>query len=205
VPVEQSSTLRVCWRHEVSAKQAERCSYSENGHKRPVPVTDSATFTTPEAGDEDLGDLLLEVLPPNSRTSGNQMRRRSDSLKLDMFSNSYQMRLSLLRTAVLVALAYGNMAHAQSVVEPEPTHPICTYGNRIKGTKKTFPCRVIIDGRSKEVIFIDEYASKSKSSKLVARHDEKREWYAPAMRKSECLLRGQGAEYICIGRPWTGI
>jgi len=27
-------------------------------------VTDSATFTTPEAGDEDLGDLLLEVLPP---------------------------------------------------------------------------------------------------------------------------------------------
>jgi len=26
-------------------------------------MTDSATFTTPEAGDEDLGDLLLEVLP----------------------------------------------------------------------------------------------------------------------------------------------
>jgi len=26
-------------------------------------VTDSATFTTQEAGDEDLGDLLLEVLP----------------------------------------------------------------------------------------------------------------------------------------------
>jgi len=25
-------------------------------------VTDSATFTTPEAGDEDQGDLLLEVL-----------------------------------------------------------------------------------------------------------------------------------------------
>jgi hypothetical protein len=24
-------------------------------------VTDSATFTTPEASDEDLGDLLLEV------------------------------------------------------------------------------------------------------------------------------------------------
>jgi len=29
-----------------------------------VPVTYSETFTTPEAGDEDLGDLLLEVLPP---------------------------------------------------------------------------------------------------------------------------------------------
>jgi len=31
-------------------------------------VTDSATFTNPEAGDEDLGDLLLEVLPPDGST-----------------------------------------------------------------------------------------------------------------------------------------
>jgi hypothetical protein len=31
---------------------------------RPVPVTDSATFNTPEANDEDLGDLLL-VTPPS--------------------------------------------------------------------------------------------------------------------------------------------
>ena len=77
VTVEQSSTLRVCWRHEVSAKQAERCSYSENGHKRPVPVTDSATFTTPEAGDEDLGDLLLEVLPPDGSTIGNLSVRKA--------------------------------------------------------------------------------------------------------------------------------
>jgi hypothetical protein len=35
-------------------------------------VTDSATFTTPEAGDEDLGDLLLEVLPCDGSTMGNQ-------------------------------------------------------------------------------------------------------------------------------------
>jgi len=35
-------------------------------------VTDSATFTTQEAGDEDLGDLLLEVLPGDSSTIGNQ-------------------------------------------------------------------------------------------------------------------------------------
>jgi hypothetical protein len=36
-------------------------------------VTDSATFTTPEASDEeDLGDLLLEVLPPDGTTTGNQ-------------------------------------------------------------------------------------------------------------------------------------
>ena len=34
-------------------------------------MTDSATFTTPEAGDEDLGDLLLEVLPPDGSTIGN--------------------------------------------------------------------------------------------------------------------------------------
>ena len=30
-------------------------------------MTDSATFTTPEASDEDLGDLLLEVLPGDGR------------------------------------------------------------------------------------------------------------------------------------------
>jgi hypothetical protein len=33
-------------------------------------MTDSATFSTPEAGDEDLGDLLLEVLPPDGSTIG---------------------------------------------------------------------------------------------------------------------------------------
>ena len=42
-------------------KRAERCTYSENGHKRLVPVTNSATFTTPEADDEDLVVLLLET------------------------------------------------------------------------------------------------------------------------------------------------
>ena len=41
----------------------------ENGRKRPNPVTDSATFTTPEAGDEEeLGDLLVEVLPGDGST-----------------------------------------------------------------------------------------------------------------------------------------
>ena len=52
------------------AKQAKRCSCSENGHKRPVPVT-SATFTTPEADEDeelDLSDLLLEVLPGDGST-----------------------------------------------------------------------------------------------------------------------------------------
>jgi len=38
-------------------------------------VTDSATFTTPEASDEDLGDLLLEVLPPDGSTNGNLSAR----------------------------------------------------------------------------------------------------------------------------------
>jgi len=40
-------------------------------------VTDSATFTNSEAGDEDLGDLLLEVLPPDGSTIGNQSAREA--------------------------------------------------------------------------------------------------------------------------------
>jgi len=40
-------------------------------------VTDSATFTTPEAGDEDMGDLLLEVLPPDGSTIGDQSAREA--------------------------------------------------------------------------------------------------------------------------------
>jgi len=42
-----------------------------------VPVTYSETFTTPEAGDEDLGDLLLEVLPPDGSTIGNLSAREA--------------------------------------------------------------------------------------------------------------------------------
>jgi len=40
-------------------------------------VTDSATFTTPENEDEDLGDLLLEVLPPDGSTIGNLSAREA--------------------------------------------------------------------------------------------------------------------------------
>ena len=40
-------------------------------------MTDSATFTTPEADDEDLGDLLLEVLPGDGSTMGNQSAREA--------------------------------------------------------------------------------------------------------------------------------
>ena len=40
-------------------------------------MTDSTTFTTPEAGDEDLGDLLLEVLPPDGSTIGNLSAREA--------------------------------------------------------------------------------------------------------------------------------
>jgi hypothetical protein len=49
----------------------------DNGRKRPVPVTDSATFNTPEAGEEELSDLLLEVLPPDGSTSGNLSAREA--------------------------------------------------------------------------------------------------------------------------------
>ena len=44
-------------------------------------MTDSATFTTPEAEDEetgeDLGDLLLEVLPPDGSTIGHMSAREA--------------------------------------------------------------------------------------------------------------------------------
>ena len=40
-------------------------------------MTDSATFTTPEADDEDLGDLLLDVLPPDGSTIGNMSAREA--------------------------------------------------------------------------------------------------------------------------------
>jgi type I restriction enzyme M protein len=40
-------------------------------------VTDSATFTIPEAGEEELGDLLLEVLPPDGSTIGNLSAREA--------------------------------------------------------------------------------------------------------------------------------
>jgi hypothetical protein len=40
-------------------------------------VTDSATFATLEASDEDLGDLLLEVLPGDGRTMGNLSAREA--------------------------------------------------------------------------------------------------------------------------------
>jgi hypothetical protein len=41
-------------------------------------VTDSATFITPEAGDEEeLGDLLLEVLPGDGSTMGKWSTRHT--------------------------------------------------------------------------------------------------------------------------------
>jgi adenine-specific DNA-methyltransferase len=40
-------------------------------------VTDSATLAIPEAGEDDLGDLLLEVLPPDGSTMGNLSAREA--------------------------------------------------------------------------------------------------------------------------------
>ena len=40
-------------------------------------MTDSATFTTPVAGDEDLEDLPPEILPPDGSTIGNQSAREA--------------------------------------------------------------------------------------------------------------------------------
>jgi hypothetical protein len=41
------------------------------------PVSDSAAFTTPEASDDDLGDLLLEVLPQDGSTMGKLAAREA--------------------------------------------------------------------------------------------------------------------------------
>jgi hypothetical protein len=56
-------------------KEAKPSPRGNNGRRHPPPVTDSATFTTPEASDEDLGDLLLDVLPPDGSTMGNLSAR----------------------------------------------------------------------------------------------------------------------------------
>ncbi len=40
-------------------------------------MTDSATFTAPEADEEELGDLLLEVLPGDGSTMGNLSAREA--------------------------------------------------------------------------------------------------------------------------------
>jgi len=59
-------------------------------------MTDSATFTTPEAGDEDLGDLLLEVLPPDGSTIGNLSAREALSRAVTIqTSNMYSLRTLL--------------------------------------------------------------------------------------------------------------
>lgn len=40
-------------------------------------MADSATFSAPEASDDDLGDLLLEALPADGSTIGNQAAREA--------------------------------------------------------------------------------------------------------------------------------
>jgi hypothetical protein len=40
-------------------------------------VTDSTTFSAPEPHNEDLGDLLLEVLPGDGSTMGNLVAREA--------------------------------------------------------------------------------------------------------------------------------
>jgi len=63
-------------------------------------VTDSATFATPEASDEDLGDLLLEVLPGDGSTIGNQSAREALSRAVTrQTSIMYNLRILLRRQA----------------------------------------------------------------------------------------------------------
>jgi type I restriction enzyme M protein len=43
----------------------------------PIPLANSAIFPSPEAADEDLGDLLLDVLPHDGSTIGNLSAREA--------------------------------------------------------------------------------------------------------------------------------
>ena len=43
----------------------------------PIPLANSAIFPSPEAADEELGDLLLDVLPPDGSTIGNLSAREA--------------------------------------------------------------------------------------------------------------------------------
>ena len=43
----------------------------------PIPLANSAIFPSPEAADEELGDLLLDVLPPDGSTIGNLAAREA--------------------------------------------------------------------------------------------------------------------------------
>ena len=43
----------------------------------PIPLANSAIFPSPEAADEDLGDLLLDLLPPDRSTIGNLSAREA--------------------------------------------------------------------------------------------------------------------------------
>jgi hypothetical protein len=43
----------------------------------PIPLANSAIFPSPKAADEDLGDLLLDVLPPDGSTIGNLSAREA--------------------------------------------------------------------------------------------------------------------------------
>ncbi|MFM7266464.1 MAG: hypothetical protein ACKOZW_12920 [Cyanobium sp.] len=50
-------------------------------------VGDSAANPAPAAGDDDLGDLLLEVLPPDGSTMGNVSAREAFTVTCTMLSN----------------------------------------------------------------------------------------------------------------------
>jgi hypothetical protein len=50
------------------------CSFCSHYARR---MTDSATFTTPEASDEDLGELLLGIFPPDGMTMDTNRRKNN--------------------------------------------------------------------------------------------------------------------------------
>lgn len=111
------------------------------------------------------------------------------------------MKQTLLLAATLLNFT---SAFAQSVVPPSPDRLTCFYTNHATSEQARFPCRVITTRVGGPVSFIDEYDQYG----TVHRHYTKPQpsvanpWYAPKLRASECLLRSQGAESICLNAPW---
>ena len=62
-------------------------------------MSDSATFTTLESEDEDLGDLLLEVLPGDGGTIGNLSAREALHLIQGLASHHQHVTLDWLATS----------------------------------------------------------------------------------------------------------
>jgi type I restriction enzyme M protein len=113
-------------------------------------VTDSAILITPEANDEDLGDLLLDVLPPDGSTIGNLSAREalSRAAERPISEAEYEsikekaLALGLIRKGRgrggAIGLAEGIEGGSRYEAPSAPTQRRSTGGNGITPSAPTF-------------------------------------------------------------------